>query len=341
MLPPVLGARAPHVRPPKFVRASNNLNPVSYLTASPAALGFILSWSPSASCPTARSSAPTAKASPSTARCLPTSTPAGAAAPGRTPSSRAAQVWAQQTNLNFAVVADDGSILGDMDSYQQGDPGFGDIRIGGSSPTPPAPPSWPAPTCLRRSTTSPSPATSSSTPITLFNIGSTYDLFTVAAHEFGHALGLDHGAVTAVMADTYPGTKTDLSADDTSGIRAIYSAGLARTADINDIGGNNNSFTSATVIPIDVVTKTGQLADRDITVTTDNDYFKITIPSRHQRHAEGQGAKRGAEPPGLEAVRLQLVVRAEGLRQRRRPVRRDAERQRQRREPRGRCTTPR
>src|SRR5262245_44875666 len=43
---------------------------------------------------------------------------------------RAAQAWAQQTNLNFALVADNGTTIGGG-SYQQGDPGFGDIRISG------------------------------------------------------------------------------------------------------------------------------------------------------------------------------------------------------------------
>src|SRR6516164_5842402 len=43
---------------------------------------------------------------------------------------KAAQVWAQQTNLNFAVVSDNGSASG-SGNYQQGDPGVGDIRIGG------------------------------------------------------------------------------------------------------------------------------------------------------------------------------------------------------------------
>ena len=43
---------------------------------------------------------------------------------------KAAQVWAQQTNINFAVVPDNGAPTG-SGNYQQGDPGFGDIRIGG------------------------------------------------------------------------------------------------------------------------------------------------------------------------------------------------------------------
>src|SRR3954452_22872833 len=43
---------------------------------------------------------------------------------------KAAQQWAAQTNLNFAVVPDDGTDIGGGD-FQQGAPNFGDIRIGG------------------------------------------------------------------------------------------------------------------------------------------------------------------------------------------------------------------
>src|SRR5947207_1237014 len=43
---------------------------------------------------------------------------------------RAAQVWAQQTNINFTIVGDSGASIG-AGSYQQGDPTFGDIRITG------------------------------------------------------------------------------------------------------------------------------------------------------------------------------------------------------------------
>src|SRR3984957_3297240 len=43
---------------------------------------------------------------------------------------QAAQEWAQQTNINFAVVPDDGAPEG-SGANEQGDPGFGDIRIGG------------------------------------------------------------------------------------------------------------------------------------------------------------------------------------------------------------------
>ena len=49
------------------------------------------------------------------------------------------------------------------------------------------------------------------------------DLMTVAAHEFGHALGLDHSDVAgALMAPFYTGAHRNLEADDIAGIQSIY-----------------------------------------------------------------------------------------------------------------------
>src|SRR5438046_2641020 len=48
---------------------------------------------------------------------------------------RAAQSWAAQTNINFDIVSDNGTPIG-QGAYQQGDPGMGDIRIGGYLTTP-------------------------------------------------------------------------------------------------------------------------------------------------------------------------------------------------------------
>ncbi len=49
------------------------------------------------------------------------------------------------------------------------------------------------------------------------------DLVTVAAHEFGHALGLKHSNVTgALMFAYYGGPNRSLHSDDIAGIRALY-----------------------------------------------------------------------------------------------------------------------
>lgn len=51
----------------------------------------------------------------------------------------------------------------------------------------------------------------------------TIDLITVAAHEFGHALGLDHSNDRgALMFPTYAGPQRFLGQDDINGIRALY-----------------------------------------------------------------------------------------------------------------------
>ena len=113
-----------------------------------------------------------------------------------------------------------------------------------------------------------------------FNINSTYDLFTVATHEFGHALGLHHSSVSSSqMYPTYNGVKTALATDDINGIRSIY--GGARAADGYDAVASNGTTATATDITslIDATALTALVSGLDITTTADQDYYKFVAPA--------------------------------------------------------------
>jgi len=193
---------------------------------------------------------------------------------------KAAQVWAQQTNINFAVVSDNGTGIGGG-LFQQGDPGMGDIRIGGYN--------FGVGGALAEAEYPP-PINNYSVAGDIdfntgvgWNIGTTYDLFSVAMHEIGHAIGMGEStSYGSVMQGAYA-PHNGLSNDDITGIHTVY--GGARAYDsYYGAPTPNNSFANAADVSssISLLSLAGVVNPLDITTTSVKEYFKFTVPSGSQ-----------------------------------------------------------
>jgi hypothetical protein len=188
---------------------------------------------------------------------------------------QAAALWENVANVNLALVSDGGQPVG-ASGNQQDDPRFGDIRIGAI----PLGPGVLAETFL------PPPANGGTDAgDILFNsninwqINSTYDLMTVAAHEIGHALALGGSTVsTSVMYGTYNGIKQALASDDIAGIQSVY--GTRPYDQFNNNGTHNSSFLTATNLNSSITSAAQvSLGGLDITTASQSEWFTATVPS--------------------------------------------------------------
>ena len=183
--------------------------------------------------------------------------------------------WETYANVNLVGVSDDGEPIG-AGPDQQGNPNFGDIRIGGYAQA----------QNILAYTLLPPAANGSSDAGDLFfntslnwNIGSDYDLETVALHEIGHALGLGHSAdVNAAMYPYYGGVQQSPNTDDIAGIRSIWGP---RAEDGLAVG--NSNFTSAKAASITPFINGANdqivLPNQDVASTAESYWFKVTTPS--------------------------------------------------------------
>ncbi len=210
---------------------------------------------------------------------------------------QAASLWETAANVNLALVPDGGEPVG-TNGDQQDDPRFGDIRIG----------AIPLSSGILAETFLP-PPTNGGTDAgdILFNsnanwaINNTYDVMTVAAHEFGHALGLGESTVTsAVMYGTYNGTKQVLTSDDISGIDSIY--GAHQYDQFNETASRNTSFLTATNLTSYINSQAQvALAGLDNTTPTDDEWYSVTVPSSTtgQMTVSVQSSNLSSLAPGL------------------------------------------
>lgn len=155
--------------------------------------------------------------------------------------ARALATWQAAANINIVPVADgryDFNSLG----QQQGDPKFGDIRIGGFAFGGES-----GKSTLARAHFPPPQGSTAGGDIEIntnmsFQINGQYDFYSVILHETGHSLGLNHTAsTTSVMASTYGGVRSGLTEGDIAGIRALYGARQGDVYRGQGLGGSANS----------------------------------------------------------------------------------------------------
>src|SRR5271166_424615 len=189
--------------------------------------------------------------------------------------ARALATWESVANINIVPVADgpyDENTLG----LAQGDPRFGDIRIGGypyvDNTTTLSLTYFPPP---QGSTAAGDVEINTAMP---YAIGSDYDFYSVMLHEFGRSLGLDAPTNPAeVMYINYQGIRTGLAPGDIAGIQAIYGA---RPFDQYQANGLGVGFGA----PIDLTSSLGlsnqvTLPNLSLQSIGDSEYFSFVAPS--------------------------------------------------------------
>lgn len=156
---------------------------------------------------------------------------------------RAFQTWAAPANINVHLANDSGDPLGTVGPLQ-GDSRFGDIRVT-AVPLPPDVVGVSMPFDATAGSWAGDVELNSNDLFTTDGSGA-YDLFSVALHEAGHALGIDGNTDPAsAMYDTFTAPRTGLSAGDVSAIQALYGV---RAPDVYDAANSNGTFSTATQI---------------------------------------------------------------------------------------------
>jgi hypothetical protein len=218
------------------------------------------------------------------------------------PILRAAQTWEAAADLNIGVVADGGQDFG-AGGAPQGDARFGDIRVG----------AVPLSRVLLGLTQPPSLVAGTwGGDITLnssasFADGTGNDLYTVALHEIGHALGLADSPTDtgSAMYGNYLGPRAGLDAADVAAIRALYGA---RPGDAFEGSQGNDTPATASPIAYDAAFPVTQLQTirADLTTPSDVDTYRFTVP------AGSTSASVRIQTSGVSAMLGQISVYDQG-----------------------------
>ncbi len=217
--------------------------------------------------------------------------------------AEALQTWASVANINVVPVADGGEPF-NSPGLAQGDPRFGDIRIGGYN--------FNSSTVLAQSYNPPPNGVTGAGDVEIntgFNWSPNpeFDLYSVLLHETGLALGLGETTdPTAVMNRIYGGLRTGLEPVDINGIQAIYGP---RVADPLQALGQATSVGSAFDVS-GILTPTGPGIQQStiygvsLDAIGDTEYFSVVAPA-------GAGAETlvaMANPQGISSLSPQVTI---------------------------------
>ena len=187
--------------------------------------------------------------------------------------AQALQTWAASTNLNFTRTTD-GYFDFNAPGVNQGDPKFGDIRVGGYA--------FGTAATIARTYGPPPNGQTGAGDVELntnFNFapGSNYDFQTVMLHELGHSLGLGESPQpTSVMYTYYSGVRQALSPYDVEGIQSIYGP---RAADaFQSQGVATSSSTALDLSPQLNSSWQGQIAGLSLPTIGATEYFSVVSP---------------------------------------------------------------
>ncbi|MCX7699793.1 MAG: matrixin family metalloprotease [Gemmataceae bacterium] len=191
---------------------------------------------------------------------------------------RAVQSWVVHAHLNVSLCADDGSPFG-IAGRLQGDPRFGDIRLGALPMT-----GETLATAVRPGRTTPGTWAGD----IIFNSAVNHaqqnlDLFTIALHEIGHALGLrDTTQPNSVMNFRYTRSFTAPTSADIAELQKLYGP---RPNDPHEGRSGNNTLRTATRLDTtpreDFRPDLPMVVYGDITRRTDVDFYAIRPAPNH------------------------------------------------------------